>query len=541
MKVRKIGIARQLIIAMVVLLMIGNGILAGTIISNCQKNLMIEIQENAKNIASAAAASVDGAEFESIHAGDENSAAFANVHSALKKFFDSTTAKYVYSLRMNGTGESEFVVDTDPEAPGEIGQPYRGDAVIQAAFAGKASVDSKPSKDTWGEFISAFAPIYKDGSVVGIVGIDMEYTAIQRRITNLKIMIVLMCFAIYIFMFVGLLLFSKKLLKGFVILNDKISSLADGSGDLSREVVITSGDEFEVVAGSVNAFIANVRNLVSQVAESSKDNTETIRDINSRIVDLSANMEECSATSENVSSNLTSTTAEVEGLAREVGEVEEYTTSAYKKAEESAEFANGQQKKAAVTIERMGREIGTALEDAGAVEKITKIAEQIQSIATQTRLLALNAQIEASHAGEAGRGFAVVATEVAVLSDQISEAVGEIDETNENVLKAMKNLSAKTAEMTQYMSKDVIDDYKAFAELGHEYGNTTMSIKESMERLRNNSDSIALAIEGVDSNIKAISSAVGDSARKVEELSGSSSKIYDSMVELQSGSLFAVQ
>lgn len=538
MKVRKIGIARQLIIVMIVIMMVGNGMMASVSIKKCEKDLMAEIQENVMNIANAAASSVDSAAFCSIHEGDENSAAFASVYDSLMIYFNNTTAQYIYSLRMSSDGGSEFVVDTDPDDPGQIGEPYRNDETILSAFAGNVSVDSKPTKDSWGEFITAFAPIKNGEEVVGVVGVDMNYATINKQIGNLKSLVIVICIIMYIFTVLGLLLFARKIRNGFVILNDKISSLADGSGDLSREVVVTSGDEFEVVAGSVNAFIANVRNLVSQVAESSRENTDTIRDINSSIVDLSANMEECSATSENVSNNLSVTTVEVEGLAKEVGEVENYVVEAFKKAEASAEFANGQQNKAAEKIDRMGEEIKGALEDAGAVEKINKIAEEIQSIATQTRLLALNAQIEASHAGKAGRGFAVVATEVAALSDQISSAVNEIDGISENVISAMKNLSEKTEEMTKFMATDVAADYKAFADLGHEYGNTTMNIKDSMERLRSESDSIALTIEGVDSNIKDISSAVGDSARKVEELSGASGKIYDSMNELQSGSLF---
>ena len=58
----------------------------------------------------------------------------------------------------------------------------------------------------------------------------------------------------------------------------------------------------------------------------------------------------------------------------------------------------------------------------------TKKVSEIQKITGTSRILALNAMIEAARSGEAGKGFAVVAQEVRVISDQISKVSKELNE-----------------------------------------------------------------------------------------------------------------
>jgi len=77
------------------------------------------------------------------------------------------------------------------------------------------------------------------------------------------------------------------------------------------------------------------------------------------------------------------------------------------------------------------------------MKNISKVTEAINSIATQTNLLSLNASIESARAGEAGRGFSVVATEIRKLAEQAKESSGEIQNIIKNLLVKAEDTKIK--------------------------------------------------------------------------------------------------
>lgn len=82
-------------------------------------------------------------------------------------------------------------------------------------------------------------------------------------------------------------------------------------------------------------------------------------------------------------------------------------------------------------------------------KEITKVMAIINTIADQTKLLAFNAALEASSAGEAGKRFGVVAAEIRRLADSVTESTGEIEGKISEIQEAVNNLAVASEKSSQ--------------------------------------------------------------------------------------------
>ena len=547
MKVRRISMTVKLIVILIALLIVSDAALGIVLYNKSYSDLESQIRTGAESTAQCVAASVDGSEIEKIEDGDQESESYQKVHEPLTMFLENAGVEYVYTVKKADSGYV-YVVDSDPEEPGVAGDEYdcgeSGEA-LDKAYAGETT-SGDPYTDEWGEHISAYSPIKGESGTVALAVIDISMDFVKEKSSSLLLTILLICGIVLVCGLVVVLITVFAMKRRFILLNNKISDLHDGSGDLTKEIELKSGDEFETIGDNVNALIRQIRELIANVGRVSEDlqaagtdlnealsmNAGAIDEMNDGITRISANMEECSATSMTAADNLDATADQITAFAESMQEMEDTVIREHEVAEESAATARKHKEDAMAKIEDIEARMAEAIEQAKKIEEIRVIADRVTDISDQTKMLALNAQIEAARAGEQGRGFAVVATEVESLSNSISEAVAEMNDISNNAVKSVEDLLDQTKEMNRFMTENVAEDYNAFLELGEKYGASTQSLRDSTHALRESSSGLADTVRDVDLSIREIAQAVADSANEVENISSNSANIVGSMHEL---------
>ena len=169
MKVRRVSIATQLFFVMTILIIVSNIVLGVILYKRASGIMMTQIRENATNIAACAAASIDGAMFETIDLEDYDTDAYQTIYESLTLLHDNAGVEYIYTVRPDDRQGAVFVVDPDTEEPAGIGDPFEYSDSTIAAFNGEIMADEEPYTDEWGTHLSAYAPILDGSRVTGAV------------------------------------------------------------------------------------------------------------------------------------------------------------------------------------------------------------------------------------------------------------------------------------------------------------------------------------------------------------------------------------
>ncbi|RKG68593.1 HAMP domain-containing protein [Corallococcus sp. CA054B] len=239
-----------------------------------------------------------------------------------------------------------------------------------------------------------------------------------------------------------------------------------GRGELAHRIDVRGKDEMADLAGAFNAMAERRQQAEIQLAKQAEQREHTLKTVAEFVNQLAGASSEI----------LASTTEQVAG-AQEQGTAVTETVSTIEEITKTSEEAAGRARavsESARHSEEVGRSGRRAVEEAvssmGAVReqvesiasRILALAEQAQAIgdiittvndiSEQTHMLALNASIEASRAGEHGRGFAVVASEVKALADQSKKATAQVRQILGQIQKATHGAVMTTEEGTKSVS-----------------------------------------------------------------------------------------
>ncbi|MGH8187592.1 MAG: methyl-accepting chemotaxis protein [Steroidobacteraceae bacterium] len=228
---------------------------------------------------------------------------------------------------------------------------------------------------------------------------------------------------------------------------DELSSLADG--DLTVQATVTE-DITGAIADSINYAIEALRELVTTINDSAVALDAAARQTQGSAGQLAkasvAQSKQVGLASESGAA-LASSTEEVSGNAERSADVARHSVDVAHKGGEAVRRTIDGMNAIRETIQETSKRIKRLGESS---QEIGNIVELINDIAEQTNILALNASIQASMAGEAGRGFAVVADEVQRLAERAANATKQIE-----VL--VRTIQADTNEAVVSMERSTTD------------------------------------------------------------------------------------
>ncbi len=549
MKVRRISVTMKLILGIIVFLIVSDTLL-GLAVYNKSKSLLVhQIKENAKNTSACIAASIDGNELSQI-GNDESyvgSEEYNNVLDSLIVFRDNSDVEYVYTIRKNEEGSNVFVVDSDPDEPGLPGEDFGDESDdVDRAFGGESVVNKEPYTDEWGTHISAYSPVYDGDKVVGLAVVDISMEWIDSQCKDVARLIIIICIILFVVGMFIMFIISRMFKKQFCLLNDKVKELANGDGDLTKQIDVRTGDEFEVIAKNINELINYIRYIMTNISESSvkiKSSSDNIarrvgqagvnaEDVSTTMEDMSAAMEETTASINQIDELMTGINDAFSGIVDQVEAGRAYSKEVRDEAESTGAKAISDKENASGKVDEMARSIYEKIEKSKAVSQIDVLTNNILAITEQTNLLALNASIEAARAGEAGRGFTVVAGEIGKLAMDSAAAASEIQAVSDEVVASVNELAKEAEDMIVFIHEVTMNGYNELVSTSSNYEQTAERFDTMMTEFEELSNSVQQNIESIKEATGSVAKAVEDTASSVVVATEKSVDMSNSIKEI---------
>jgi len=304
-------------------------------------------------------------------------------------------------------------------------------------------------------------------------------------------------------------------------------------GDLTQRISIEPGSEMKELGTDLNTMTDSLATVARQITEACHGMVSALSEVRH-----SVDVQSTGATEQ--ASSINEITASLE-------EIEKSSTQTIEKAKTLGSVAERTREKGQQGLDAVGQSIAgmqlvrekvqaiaqTILDLSNQTQQVGEITAVVNGLAQQSKMLALNASIEAAKAGEAGKGFAVVASEVKNLSEQSEQSTSQVQKILEDIRRATEKAVMATEEGTKGVDigtglvEQTGEIVKSLSAVIHE---TTVATQQIEAAIRQENVGIEQITAGMN-EINQVTTAFVENVRQTTEAIDNIAGIADSLKE----------